>query len=477
MELGNKIFKGAIWSVIEKLSVQVISFALGIVLARLLTPSEYGTFGLLIVFITISQVFIDSGFSQALIQTPNRNQKDISTVLTFNIIVALVCYFLLFVGAPFVADFYEITELKNLLRVVAFSLIINSMFSVPSTLLTIEMNFRLLAKITFISTLISGILAIIAAYSGLGVWALVLQVLLKGIISTILFWISIKSIPKIKFYNESFRKLFSFGSKLLISNLLANILSNLNSILIGKYIGTKELGFYTRGTQFTDMAYNVINSSINSVLLPSLSTVQNDVETLVSYCRTLLKITTLVTVPIFLCLAIFSEPLILLLLSEKWAMAIPIMQIFCIARMITISIGISSNMLYVVGRTDLSLKQEYFKIAVRVIFLLLALPYGIYYIALAELASTTSHFFINNYFPRKLFNYGSKKQLLDILKILLSGVLMTIIGFFFMKLFDQNIFKILFTTPIVIFVYISCIKIFKVDEFNLLLEKIKSLKK
>lgn len=477
MELGNKIFKGALWSALEKLSVQLISFVLGIVLARLLTPAEYGTFGLLIVFITISQVFIDSGFSQALIQTKDRTYKDISTVLSFNILVAFICYFILFLTAPFLADFYEIPDLKNLLRVLAISLILNSLFTVPSTLLTIEMNFRLIAKITFISTLISGIIAIIAAYSGLGAWALVIQVLVKGFISTLLFWYTIKKAPKINFYKKSFKKLFSFGSKLLISNLLANILSNLNAILIGKYIGTRQLGFYTRGTQFTDMAYSVINSSINSVLLPSLSTVQDDIETLVSYCRTLLKMTALITVPIFLCLAIYSESLIILLLSDKWAMAIPIMQIFCVARLITIMIGISSNMLYVVGRTDLSLKQEYFKIAVRVVLLLIALPHGIYYIALAELVSTSLHFFINNYYPGKLFNYGSKEQLRDIFKIVISGILMALTGFWFMKLFDNHLFKLLITTPILAFIYILTIKIFKVKEFDMLLSKISSIKK
>lgn len=476
MELGNKIFNGAVWSVIEKLSVQIISFVLGIVLARLLNPSEYGTFGLLIVFITISQVFIDSGFSQALIQNRKRNEHDISTVLTFNIIVALACYLILFISAPFVADFYEISELKNLLRVIAISLIINSLFTVPATLLTIEMNFRLIAKITFASTLISGVLAVISAYAGLGVWALIIQVLVKGAISTILFWATIKNVPKLKFYTASFKKLFSFGSKLLVSNLLVNVVNNLNAILIGKYIGTKDLGFYTRGTQFTDIAYSVINSSIHSVLLPSLSTVQDNIEILLSYCRTLLKMIALITVPIFLCLAIYSESLILVLLSDKWAMAIPIMQILCISRLIIIIIGFSSNMLHVVGRTDLSLKQEYFKIIVRILAILIALPYGIYYIAFAELISTGIHFFINNYYPKKLFNYGSKKQLIDILKILVSGLIMSFVGYFFMKLFENHILKLLITTPVVIITYLASVKLFKVKELDLLLEKVKLIK-
>lgn len=475
MELGNKIFKGALWSSVEKLSVQFISFILGIVLARLLTPEEYGIFGLLIVFITISQVFIDSGFSQALIQNRNRTYKEISTVLTFNIIVSILCYIILYISSPFISEFYNSIELNNLLRVLALSLIINSLFSVPATLLTIDMNFRLIAKITFISTLISGIIAIIAAYLEFGAWSLVIQILSKGVISAILFWVAIETIPKFKFYKESFSTLFSFGSKLLISSLLNTIVGNLNSILIGKYVGTKSLGFYTRGTQFSDMAYSTINSAITSVLLPSLTELQDDINALISYSRTLLRMTALITVPIFLGLSLFSEPLIILLLTEKWAMAIPIMQIFCIARLITILIGISSNMLYVVGRTDLSLKQQYIKMAIRIILLLLALPHGIYYIALAELISTSLHFFVNTYYPGKLFNYGAKEQILDVFKIVICGVIMTVSGYLVMNFFEDYLLKLLITIPFTVFIYIISIKILKIKEFNMLINKILSM--
>lgn len=475
MELGNKIFKGALWSSIEKISVQLVSFILGIILARILSPEEYGIFGLLIVFITVSQVFIDSGFSQALIQNRNRTHKDISTVLTFNIAVAFICYILLFIASPYIADFYKSNELKNLLRVLAFSLIINSLFTVPSTLLTIKMNFQLIAKITLISTLTSGIIAIIAAYLDYGAWSLVIQIISKGIISAIFFWFTIEKIPKFKFFKKSFHQLFSFGSKLLISSLLNTIVGNLNSILIGKYIGTKSLGFYTRGTQFSDMAYSTINSAITSVLLPSLSDLQDDKAALRTYSKTLLKMTSLITVPLFLCLSLFSEQLILLLLTEKWAMAIPIMQIFCIARLITILMGISSNMLYVIGRTDLSLKQQYVKMAIRISLLLLALPYGIYYVALAELLATVLHFFVNTYYPGKIFNYGAKEHFLDTYKIAFSGVVMVISGYLTMKLFDSQIIKLIIAIPISIISYTVLIKFLKIKEFDMLLFRIKSL--
>lgn len=470
------MFKSAIWSSLEKLSVQAISFILGIILARLLSPTEYGTFGLLLVFITISQVFIDSGFSQALIQRQKRTDTDISTVFFFNIIVGIVCYLLLYLSAPFIADFYEVAELTSLLRILAFSLILNAFFTIPTTILTIAMDFKSIAKVTLVATILSGSIAIYCAYVGMGAWALVIQVLSKGIFMSILFWLTVKWRPILVFSKASFKILFSFGSKLLISSLLSNILSNLNAILIGKYIGTKDLGFYTRGTQFADIIYSVVNSSLNSVLLPSLSSIQDNKNELISYTRTILKMTALITVPLFFGLTLLAEPLIFVLLTAKWKMAIPIMQIFCVARLITILVGVSSNLLYAVGRTDLTLKQEYLKIAVRLALLVAALPYGILWIAIAELTSTFIHYFINTYYPGKLFNYGAFKQLKDLTKIGCAGSLMIIGGYFTSLIIDSDILKLIFITPLCAIIYITTIHLLKVNEFELLKSKILSLK-
>lgn len=475
LNLGNKIFNSAIWSSLEKLSIQLISFILGIVLARLLTPDEYGTFGLLLVFITISQVFIDSGFSQALIQRQNRTNTDISTVFFFNIAVAGICYVILYVTAPFIADFYEVKDLKPLLRVLAISLVLNAFFTIPMTLLTIAMDFKAIAKVTLVATTLSGGIAIYCAYIGMGEWSLVVQVLSKGVLMTLLLWMTTKWRPLFFFSKASFKVLFSFGSKLLVSSLLSSILSNLNAILIGKYIGTKPLGFYTRGTQFADIVYSVLNSSLNSVLLPSLSTIQNNNKQLIQYTRTILKMTALITVPLFFGLALLAEPLITVLLSSKWAMAIPIMQIFCFTRLITILVGISSNLLYVVGRTDLTLKQEYVKIAVRLVLLIIALPYGILWIAIAELVSTSIHFFINNYYPGKLFNYGALNQLTDMSKIVFSGCIMVAIGLMLRHYINSDLLQLLLITPFCAAIYYMALQGFKIEEMSMLKSKIASL--
>lgn len=458
--------------------MQFISFILGIVLARLLTPNEYGTFGLLLVFITISQVFVDSGFSQALIQRQNRTQKDISTVFFFNIATGVICYFILFGSAPFIAAFYDIPELQSLLRVLAISLLLNALFTVPLTLLTISMNFKAIAKVTLITTLISGSLAIYCAYIGLGEWALVIQTLSKGVMMTVLLWISTKWRPLLIFSNNSFKNLFSFGSKLLVSSLLSAVLSNLNAILIGKYRGTVSLGFYTRGTQFADIIYSVVNSSLNSVLLPSLSTIQSDTDKLIGLTRTILKTTAIVTIPLFLGLALLAESIIILLLTERWIIAAPIMQIFCFARLISILSGVSSNLLYAVGRTDLTLKQEYVKVSVRVILLIIALPYGILWIAIAELIATCIHYFINTYYPGKLFGFGAFNQLKDMSKVILVGLIMLIIGYVATVLINNHTLKLIVVIPLCAFTYYYGLSIFKIQELKLLQNRfLKLLKK
>lgn len=477
MNLGNKIFHSAVWSSLEKLAVQVISFVLGIILARLLTPEEYGTFGLLLVFITISQVFIDSGFSQALIQRQNRTNTDISTVFFFNIAVALLCYAILYVTSPLIADFYAVPDLKPLLRVLAISLVLNALFTIPMTLLTIAMDFKSIAKVTLLATALSGGLAIYCAYIGMGEWALVIQILSKGALMTLLLWLTTKWRPLLLFSKTSFKVLFSFGSKLLVSSLMSSILGNLNAILIGKYIGTKPLGFYTRGTQFADIVYSVLNSSLNSVLLPSLSTIQHNTSELIQYTRTVLKMTAMITVPLFFGLALLAEPLITVLLTAKWHMAIPIMQIFCFARLITILVGVSSNLLYVVGRTDLTLKQEYVKIAVRLLLLIIALPYGILWIAVAELVSTCIHYFINTYYPGKLFDYGALNQLKDISKIFISGCLMVLLGYALRFFLYNDLIQLTLITPICAIGYYLALKLFRVNELQILQTKLISLLK
>ena len=477
MSLGNKMFKGVLWSALDKLSTQVIQFILGIVLARLLTPKEYGTVGLLLVFIAISRVFIDSGFTKALIQDQNRTKSDISTVFLFNIAISIISYFILWISAPFIADFYDLDILSILLRVLSISLILNALYTVPLTLISITLDFKTISKINFVSTLVSGLIAVYMAYHGYGVWSLVFQTLINSMITVIMVWIFNSWRPSLIFSKSSFKKLFSYGSNLLVSSIMERVVSDLSSLLIGKYLSTKNLGFYTRGTQFANFFSSSIGAILDRVLLPGLSTVQHDMTALVGYVKKILRINSLVTIPIFFGLFILSEPIIKVLLTEKWIMAVPIMQIFCIARLITLLCGINLNLLYVIGRTDLALRQQYFKIAIRVILIVLSIKFGIVYIALAELVSTTIHYFINSYYPGKLMRYGAFQQLKDISPFFLSGIVMSVVVYSVMVYIENNILKLVIGPIIGIPTYLLMIKIMKIKEINFLLLKLKELKK
>jgi O-antigen/teichoic acid export membrane protein len=460
---------------LERLAVQAVQFVLGIILARILTPTEYGVLGILIVFISISNVFIDSGFTKALIQKKDRSDVDVSTVFLFNIAISVVCYLVLWIISPYIADFYEIPSLTLLLKVIAVSLMINALFTVPYTLFTINLDFKSITKINLIAVVISGGIAIGLAYAGYGVWALIWQTLLRSLMTALLMWIFLRWSPKLIFSIDSFRQMFSYGSKLLVSSLLGTFFSQLNALLIGKYLSAKDLGFYTRGIQFSDVVFGILNAALTNVLLPGLAPVQDQREVLIMQTKKIIKAATLVIVPIFMGLAVMAEPIIRLLLTEKWMMAVPIMQIFCVARLITIICGVNINLLYVIGRTDLVLKQQYWCIAIRVILLIGALQFGIVYIAFAELLATSIHFFINSYYPGKIMDFGASKQLKAIWLILLSGTIMILPLHLMNQVIENDVIKLVLAAIISLPIYFLCMRLFQIKEFFEIIEKTRKM--
>ncbi|MEO9513932.1 MAG: lipopolysaccharide biosynthesis protein [Flavobacteriaceae bacterium] len=473
MGQGDKMFASAIWSGFERIAGQSVQFIIGLILARLLTPEEYGIVGLIVVFIAISEVFVDSGFASALIQKKDRNERDISTVFFFNLLLSLFFYLILWLVSPLIANFYEIPLLSPLLRVMAVTIVLNALFTVPSTLFSIELDFKTTAKVNLFSIVISGVIAIILAFYEYGVWAIVWQGVIRSIVVVIGIWICTKWRPVFVFSKKSFKHMFNYGSKLLASSLMATFFSKLNDILIGKYIGAKELGLYSRGIQFTDFVFGIFSSIVNRIFLPSLAPIQDNLTALVHQTRKILKITGIVVIPIFLCLFILAKPIILILLTEKWIMAVPIMKIFCFARLISIFSSINVNLLYVVGRTDLVLKQEYFKISVRVVLILAALKFGIFYIALAELTATCIHFFINSYHPGKIMSFGAIKQLKALGKVFVSGILM-LLPMIAMEIFlENNYLKVGLSIATGLPIYLICMRFFGITEFDEIILRIK----
>lgn len=467
--------KGMVWSMLERVSVQSVQFILGIILARILSPSEYGTIGLLTVIIAFMQVFVDSGFSKALIQKQDRTQTDISTVFFFNVIISIVCYVLLWISAPFIANYYNNTLLIDLMRVISLSLIFGAFFSIPTTLFTIKFDFKSIARTNLIATILSGIIAVWMAYEGYGVWALVLQTVLKSMLTVFIMWFQIKWKPTLVFSKTSFHSLFSYGSKLLLSSVLNMSVNNFSNLFIAKVTTFKDLGFYTRGTQFADMIFTTFSSVLDSVLLPSLASIQNEKEKLIHLTRLTIKSAALIATPILLGLACIAEPLIKFLLTDKWLEAVPIMQIICLARLITIISGINVNVLYAIGRTDLALKQQYIKLIIRIVFLVIAIKYGIIFLALAELFSTITHFFINTYYPGKILNYGSLEQIKDLLPIFFSSLLMVLVMYIPIYFLENSILKLIIAPLLALPVYLGLSYLFKISEFFVFLQKIKEI--
>ena len=296
-ELRKKTKLGMLWNVIEKFLSQGIAFVLNIILARLLSPHDYGTIGMLTIFLTFSNVFIDSGFSRALIQKQERTESDFSTTLIFNVGVSLILYLILYFFSPLISKLYKTPELLNLQRVFFLVIIINAFSVVQSAQLQIKVDFKSIAIINTVSQLVSGICGIIAAYNHLGPWALVIQSLTKASVSLILFWCIGHWLPKTFFSISSFTKLFGFGSKLLFSGILSTTQNSFTNLVIGKIYSPVTLGYYTRAQQFPELASGTLASVLQNSTFPLLSSLQNNTEDLMQTFKKLMRITSIIVYP------------------------------------------------------------------------------------------------------------------------------------------------------------------------------------
>jgi Membrane protein involved in the export of O-antigen and teichoic acid len=353
MSLKQKTFKGVIWSAVERFSTQGVQFLFGILLARLLTPNDYGMIAMLTIFMAVSQTFIDSGFGNALIRKPDRNENDKATVFFFNIFMAAACYAAIFLAAPYVAQFYNMPQLADILRILAINLIIQAFGSIQRLNLTIDLNFKMLAKISFSGAVVGGTAGLICAYNGLGVWSLVVQQMTTTSFRVLLFWGLVRWRPKSFFNKTSFKNMFGFGSKLLASGLLNTLYENIYDLIIGKFFSASTLGNYSRASHFANFPSSNITGIFQRVTFPVLSKIQDDPVKLRKGYLKFLNMSTLVIFPLMIGLAALAKPFILLVLTEKWANVILILQIICIAHMWHPVHAINLNVLQVMGRSDL----------------------------------------------------------------------------------------------------------------------------
>lgn len=471
--LKSKAVKGVIWSSIERFSMQGIQFIIMIVMARLITPQDYGLIGMISIFLAISQSLIDSGFSQALIRKQNRTNIDNSTVFYFNIAVGSTLYSILFIIAPFVADFYNQPELTNIMRVICLGIIFNSLAVVQRALLTIKIDFKTQAKASLSASILSGCIGIIMAYYGLGVWSLVTQQLLNLSINTLLLWMFSHWRPQLAFSWQTFHELFGFGSKLLASGLLDTIYKNIYPIVIGKIFNASSLGHYTRAHQFSEFPSSNITGIIQRVTYPILCGIQNDTKELETIYRKFLKLSAYIIFPLMMGLSAVSKTFIILVLGIQWQFCGELLQIICFAMMWYPIHAINLNLLQVKGRSDLFLRLEIIKKILGITVLCMTAPFGLVCMCYGQIFNSIMALVINTYYTGKLINVGFFKQMHDLLPTIILSILMFLIILMVNNFITNYAIQLSISIIIGVIVYILGSYILKFEELQTLFSLIK----
>jgi teichuronic acid exporter len=430
MSLKQKTISGLFWSFVDAFANQGFQFIVGIILARLLSPHEFGLIGMLTIFIAISQSFVDSGFSNALIQKVNCTQKDYSTIFYFNIMVAFFCYTLLFGFSASIAAFFVEPQLKSLIQVLSLSLIFNSFSVIQRTILSKEINFKLQTMVSMVASIGSGIIAIWLALAGFGVWSLVALTLSRAFLNSIFLWLWAKWKPAWVFSRESFRELFAFGSKLLVSGLIDTAYRNIYYLIIGKYFSAVQLGYYTRADQFQAIPSQNLNGVIGRVSFPVLSSIQDDVPKLKVAYQKIIKSTMLITFVLMLGMAAVAKPLILTLIGEKWLPAVIYLQLLCLVGMFYPLHALNLNMLQVQGRSDLFLRLEIIKKVLAIPTIFLGVLFGIITMIIGMLVLNMIAYYLNSYWSGRLIGYSTWEQIKDILPSFILALVVALCVFF-----------------------------------------------
>ena len=412
--LKDKTIKGTVWSAADAFLGQGVTFLVGIVLARLLSPSEYGLLGICMIFITVFNGIVDSGFSNALIRKKDATNDDYNTMFLTNMFFSIVLYWVLFFCAPYISIYFDCAELTPLVRVSGLVMIVNALSLTQITILTKRIDFKTKTKASLISAILSGIVGISLAYLGFGVWALVCQQLSKQIIYTICLWSLNRWYPSFIFSRESFKYLWGFGSKLLVSGLLNNIWSQLYQVVVGKYYSPNTLGQYTRGREYAGILSSNITSIVQRVTYPVLSEIQDDKERMVAAYRRIIKTTMFVTCVTVISMGAVAEPLIYCMIGPQWHEAATFLPYICFIMSTYPLQAINLNMLQVQGRSDIFLYLEIIKKIIALGPLVIGIFFNIYYMLVASVVTNIISYFLNSYYTGKKLNYNSWMQLKDV---------------------------------------------------------------
>lgn len=425
--LKQQTKKGLYWSALGNFANQGMRFAFGIILARLLSPDAYGVIGMLSIFMCIVSTFIDCGFSQALISKQNRTQADFSTEFWFNIGVGIAGYFILFLSSPLIADFYNMPILSPILKVIGLGIVINSLCVVQSAQFAIQLDFKTPAKISVFTQMVSGIVGIALAYCGWGVWALVFQQVGSSLFNAILLWILAGWRPTVEFSKDSFNYLWSYGSKVLGASLIQQVYDNLYPLVIGKFFNASQLGLYSRANGFATLPSTNLSSILGSVTFPVLSKLNNDKDKLIAVYVKMIRCTSFLVFPLMIGMAAVAGPLVKLLLNPQWNGCIIMLQILCFALIWQPLSFLQINLLKVIGRTDIILKLEIMKRSVGLITIFVSIPFGVIGMCWGFALFYIYSFTLNTFFTSKTLQISFKRQLKDIIPILLNALIMGLV--------------------------------------------------
>jgi len=412
--LKDKTVKGVAWSGIDNVAQFGVSFLVSIVLARLLSPDDYGLIGIIAIFTAVCQALINGGFTTALIRKKDATDDDYNTAFIINLGVSLLLYVVIYLSSPFIADFFHRKELVALTQVSSLGMIIGALALVQQTRLTKRIDFKTQTKITIIASVVSGIVGIAMALMGFGVWSLVVQSLTSQGLRTILLWVANKWIPQLRFSSASFHELFGFGWKMMVSGVLDTVWKELYQVVVGKFYSPATLGQYTRAKQFSTLFSSNLTSVIQRVTYPVLSNIQNDKERMILAYRKIIKVTMFITAISMFFLSAISEPLLYCLIGPKWHEAATYLPLICITGSFYPLHAINLNMLQVQGRSDLFLGLEIVKKILGIFPLSVCFMYGVMPMLYVSVLTTIICYFLNSYFPGKMLGYSSWMQIRDI---------------------------------------------------------------
>lgn len=473
----KKVVSNLLWRFAERCGAQSVTFIVSLVLARLLDPNVYGTIALVTVFTTIMQVFVDSGMGSALIQKKDADDLDFSSVFYFNITVCTFLYIIMFLAAPLIASFYKIKELTSIIRVLSLILIISGVKNVQQAYVSRHMMFRKFFFSTLGGTIGAAAIGIAMAYLGFGVWALVAQMLFNALVDTVVLWITVKWRPKLMFSFKRLKGLFSFGWKLLVSALIDTIFIDLRQLIIGKLYTTDDLAFYNQGDKFPKLMVTNINTSIDSVLLPTMSREQNNPERVKSMTRRAIKVSTFIMMPFMVGLAVCAEPIVRLILTDKWLPCVPFLRIFCFTYAFYPIHTANLNAIKAMGRSDLFLKLEICKKLVGLAVMFSTIWFGVMVMAYSLLFTSLINQIINSFPNWKLLNYSYIEQLKDIMPQIGISLLMGLVVYLVNFLPFHSAVLLLIQVPLGIIIYASLSKAFKIDSFKYLAETVNTFLK